>query len=87
MLTAGDVVEMQEVVQAVRAAEPVKQYLVRLRAAQGWAAFSGRDFVVPEDIKEVALMVMSHRVQVDGGSGVLAKDVISELLDTVPVPL
>ena len=110
VLTAGDVVEMQEVVQAVRAAEPVKQYLVRLvaatrdhqstvvgvsprgsvsllRAAQGWAAFSGRDFVVPEDIKEVALMVMSHRIQVDGGSGVLAKDVISELLDTVPVPL
>ena len=58
-----------------------------LRAAQGWAAFGGRDFVVPEDIKEVAPMVLSHRVLVDGGSGVAAKDAIAELVDSVPVPL
>ena len=110
VLSADEVVEMQDVVQAVKAAEPVKQYLVRLvaatrdhqstvvgvsplgsvlllRAAQCWAAFAGRDCVAPEDIKEVAPLVLSHRVHVDGGSGVLAREVIRELLDTVPVPL
>ena len=39
-----------------------------LRAAQGWAAFGGRDSVVPEDVKEVAPMVLSHRAVVDGGA-------------------
>ena len=58
-----------------------------LRAAQGWAAFGGRDFVVPEDVKEVAPMVLSHRAVVDGGAGMQPKEVVGELLDSVPVPL
>ena len=58
-----------------------------LRAAQGRAAFGGRDFVVPEDIKEVAPMVLGHRIVMDGASGAAADDVICEVLDSVPVPL
>ena len=57
-----------------------------LRAAQGWAAFGSRDFVVPEDVKEVAPMVLSHRVLVDSSVGVTSKEAIAELLDSVPVP-
>ena len=109
VLSADEVVEMQEVVQQVRVALPVKQYIVNLvaatrqhslvvvgvsprgavllfRAAQAWAAFGGRDFVVPEDIKEVAPMVLSHRIVVDSGAGAVAKDIICDLLDSVPVP-
>ena len=58
-----------------------------LRAAQGWAAFGGRRYVVPEDIKEVAPMVLAHRVMVESAAGAAAKDIIRELLDSVPVPL
>ena len=58
-----------------------------LRAAQGWAAFEGRDFVVPEDVKEVAISALSHRVLVDRSARVDAKDIIGELLNTVRVPL
>lgn len=58
-----------------------------LRAAQGWAAFEGRNYVVPEDIKDVAPMVLVHRIVVDSGAGVPAKDVVREILDSVPVPL
>ena len=58
-----------------------------LRACQGWAAFGGRDFVVPEDIKEVAPMVLSHRILLDSGAEVATKDAIAEILDSVPVPL
>ena len=58
-----------------------------LRAAQGWAAFEGRDFVVPEDVKEVAPLVMAHRVMVDAGAGVAAQGIIRELLASVPVPV
>ena len=56
-----------------------------LRAAQ--EAFDGRDFVVPEDVKEVALSVMAHRILVDGGAGLAARNIICDLLDSTPVPL
>ncbi|MCH8746041.1 MAG: MoxR family ATPase [Chloroflexi bacterium] len=58
-----------------------------LRACQCWAAFQGRSFLVPEDVKELAPYVWGHRVQVDleeSGSG---RDTISRLLESVPVPL
>ena len=58
-----------------------------VRAAQGWATFQGRDYVVPEDVKEVAPNVLSHRILMETGSGVTGKDIVSELLETVPVPL
>ena len=57
-----------------------------LRAAQGWATFENRSYVVPEDIKEVARLVLSHRV-VDNSSRATAKDAIGEVLDSVQVPL
>ena len=109
VLSAGDVVEMQELVRGVQVALPVKQYIVNLvvatrehpslavgvsprgavallRASQGWAAFSGRDFVVPEDAKEVAPLVLCHRAVPDGSAGVTSTEIIRELLDSVPVP-
>ncbi|HBF36626.1 MAG TPA: magnesium chelatase [Firmicutes bacterium] len=35
-----------------------------LHAAKGYAAFCGRDYVIPDDIQEVVYMVLSHRVLV-----------------------
>ena len=58
-----------------------------VRAAQGWAAFDSRDYVVPEDIKKVGPMVLGHRVTLVVGSGAEAKDIVGEVLDSVPVPL
>ena len=61
-----------------------------MRASQGWAAFQGRDFVVPEDIKEIAPYVLSHRVISESsytGSAGMAGEAIREILGTVPVPV
>ena len=110
VLSAEEVVEMQDMVKQVELALPVKQYIVNLveatrehpgtavgvsprgavslvRAAQGWAAFDGRDYVVPEDIKDVAPMVLGHRIILVGGSAADPKDIVGEVLDRVPVPL
>jgi MoxR-like ATPase len=60
-----------------------------LVAARAWAALSGRDFVTPDDIKELAGPVIAHRLilqadaQVDG---LRAEDVLEELLRRVEVP-
>lgn len=59
--------------------------LALLRASQGFALVNGRDYVVPEDIKAVAIPVMAHRL-----IGELQEEqkavIIQGLLDSVPVP-
>lgn len=58
------------------------------KAAQVTAAFNGRDYVLPEDIRHVAIPVLGHRV----ASGGPARSGDTEsyfkvLLDEIPVPL
>jgi MoxR-like ATPase len=58
-----------------------------IRVAQARAATRGRDFVGPEDVKELASEVMAHRISVRGGaSGATAEIVLREILDSVPPP-
>jgi MoxR-like ATPase len=54
------------------------------RAAQAWALFEGRDFVLPDDIKLLALPVLSHRLGMRGR--VKAADVLAEVVGSVPLP-
>ena len=56
------------------------------RAAQGWAAFHGRDFATPEDVQAVAPSVLAHRVTVDGTDPHAPLAIVAGALDTVPVP-
>ena len=68
----------------------VRGCLAYVRAAKTWAAADGRAFVVPDDIKELALPIMSHRLLLDAEaefSGVTAEDIISQLLSRVRPPI
>ena len=57
------------------------------RASQAWAAMEGRVYVVPEDVKIVAPMVLPHRMAIRAAGQVGAEELIYEILDTVSVPL
>jgi MoxR-like ATPase len=62
------------------------------RAAQARALIDGRDYCIPEDIRELALDVFSHRVCASARAGALPgaeehRWVLREILDQVPVPL
>lgn len=58
-----------------------------VRAAQARAATRGRDFVGPEDLKELASDVLPHRVSLRGGvSGADSRSVVREILDAVSPP-
>ena len=60
-----------------------------LKAAQACALLSGRDYVLPDDIRRMALPVLSHRLILTPEArmkGISAQQVLSQLLDTVPVP-
>ena len=62
--------------------------LAFVRAAQGFAMVSGRDYVVPEDIKAVAPAVLLHRlvmnITLDGRKS--AQSVLDEILLGLQVP-
>jgi MoxR-like ATPase len=61
------------------------------RAARAHARLNGRDYVVPEDVKELAVPVLAHRVLASGSGGenarAAAERVLLELLDRIRVPV
>ena len=60
-----------------------------LNASKGLAILRGRDFVTPEDIKEVAIPVLNHRVVVAPEremEGMTSNDIIQQILDTIEIP-
>jgi MoxR-like ATPase len=59
-----------------------------LRAAQAHAVLNARGYVVPDDVKAVAVACLAHRiltVEADADAGHAAA-VIGELLETTPAP-
>ena len=56
------------------------------RAAQVTAAISGREYVIPEDVKYVAPFVLCHRM-VSGSRSQSAQELLRGILDSTKVPL
>jgi MoxR-like ATPase len=60
------------------------------RTCQARAAINGRDFVIPDDVKQMAPPVLTHRLVVNPQTrlrGRIPEDVVREIVDTVPVPV
>jgi MoxR-like ATPase len=58
-------------------------------AARAFAALNGRDFVIPDDVKTLALPVLRHRVILSASAeieGLSADRVVSEILDRTAAP-
>lgn len=61
-----------------------------LFAARALAALNGRSFVIPDDIKSLAIPVLAHRLTLnfqDRIKGLNTKDVVASILDKTEVPL
>lgn len=64
--------------------------LVLLKASQAFAFIKGREYVLPDDIKAMAVPVLAHRVIVKPEyrlQNKTAEDAIREVVDTLNVPL
>jgi MoxR-like ATPase len=60
------------------------------RASQARAAIQGRDFVLPDDVKQLAPYVLTHRIVVDGQSrlrGRKPENVLQDVLEKTPAPV
>jgi MoxR-like ATPase len=66
-----------------------RSMLQLLRAAKATAALEGRDFVLPDDVRDVAEAVLAHRIILDrkaAGAGETPHSVLRGILSRLPVP-
>ena len=63
--------------------------LALMKAAQAVALLDGQDFVTPENVREVAVPVIAHRLVLESQArygGMTSSNVVAEVLKRVPVP-
>ena len=59
-------------------------------AAQGWAAIKGRSYVLPDDVKDLAVPVLAHRLIAETTTqlrGQATSQIVNEIVDATPVPI
>jgi MoxR-like ATPase len=60
-----------------------------VRAAKAWAAMSGREYVIPDDVHELAPTILAHRLLPTVEAAMNGRgpgDILADILDSVPVP-
>ncbi|MBX3421554.1 MAG: MoxR family ATPase [Pirellulaceae bacterium] len=86
-----DIVHATRQSDAVQVGVSTRGALAYYRAAQALALVEGRSYVIPEDIKRLAVPVLSHRIvprgMLPGADRAAAENVIHGLLKSVIVPI
>lgn len=116
VLTAQDVIELQEASRDVHVDDSVAKYMLAIvqatrehehvklgvsprgslafyEATQAFAMVEARDFVTPDDVKRMAIPVISHRILIKSRGGNLAASslerarVVGDVLKRTPIPV
>ncbi|MFT4300083.1 MAG: MoxR family ATPase [Aeromicrobium sp.] len=67
----------------------VRAGLALVRASKAWAAASGRNYVLPDDIKSLAVSIFAHRMVLDPEEefrGATTEKIVQRILDTEVAP-
>ncbi|WP_420110716.1 AAA family ATPase [Pseudactinotalea sp.] len=84
-----DLVRATREVESVELGASPRAGLQLLALARSTAALSGRDYVLPDDVQEVLVPVLAHRLALTRSarsSGLTAAGVLTEILNATPVP-
>jgi len=87
-----DLVEATRVHEAILLGASTRAALALRRVAQARALLDGRDYCIPEDLRELAVDVLAHRisVQIQGRGPSEAEEscwLLREIVERVPIPL
>lgn len=83
---------MVTIIEATRKADGVimgvspRGSLALLRCVKTYAYLNGRDYVIPDDVKELALPVLAHRIVMGYGDNKGAEKLMEDILQNTPVP-
>ena len=61
-----------------------------MRAAQALCAIRGRDYVIPDDVKYLAIPVLAHRIilkEQEKLKGNAKRELLQEIVEAIPVPV
>ena len=84
-----DVVRQTRAANGVQLGASPRASLALMKAAQALALIEGRQFVIPEDVREMAVPVIAHRMVVEPQArfaGVTTAGIVEEILTKVPMP-
>jgi MoxR-like ATPase len=98
VLSVPEVLSLQQAVRLVKVEESVSDYLLDVvraalalyRASQALALVDGRDFVVPDDVKQLAVPVLAHRIlprAARGGGGDTAEGIVRDIVEHSTIPV
>jgi MoxR-like ATPase len=82
-------VEATRLNEKLRVGSSMRGALALTRCARIWAAADGRDYVLPDDVQDLAVPVLAHRIILNAETafkGETAEQIVSEILESVPVP-
>ncbi len=85
-----DIVSMTRKHQYIALGASPRGSIAVCRAAQAWAYFNGRAFVIPEDIKKMLLPTLSHRLVLKQEAKLKkmsSSDILTSIIDKVYIPM
>ncbi len=85
-----DIVSMTRKNQYIALGASPRGSIAVCRAAQAWAYFNGRDYVIPEDIKKMLLPTLSHRLVLKQEAKLKkmsSADILTSIIDKVYIPM
>jgi MoxR-like ATPase len=85
----ADIVRATRATRSLRFGASPRGSLGLMRTGQALAALHGRDFVLPDDIKHLAVPVLAHRLILNDEErlrGATPEHVLEEILEQIPVP-
>lgn len=86
---AIQIVEATRRASGVRLGASVRAAIALVRLACAWAAAHGRHYIVPDDVRDLSLAVLAHRIVMEPEAefdGVTSAQIVSQVLLDVPVP-
>ena len=84
-----DVVRETRAANGIQLGASPRASLALMKAAQALALTEGREFVIPEDVREMAVPVIAHRMVAEPQArfaGVTTAGIVEEILTKVPLP-
>ena len=86
---AVDLAEATRRAGEIRLGASPRATLQLLRASKAWAALSGREYVIPDDVQHLLVPVLAHRMLLTAEAhvaGRTAEDVLSRIAQVTPIP-
>lgn len=84
-----DIVEKTRVHSSIALGVSPRGSQALLKAVQAYAIIQGREFVLPDDVKAMAKVVLAHRLVLNQKIGVKqnqAEEILDQVVDEIPVP-